>query len=56
MFDLTPETRLRNGLTRLEADLASGAWATKYADLLEMTELDVGCRLVVAEVNDKCEG
>jgi len=36
------------GLARLSADLEDGAWARKHGDLLEQTELDVGCRLVVA--------
>jgi SAM-dependent methyltransferase len=36
------------GLARLAADLADGAWARKHGDLLERTELDIGCRLVVA--------
>jgi SAM-dependent methyltransferase len=36
------------GIARLAADLADGAWARKHGDLLERTELDLGCRLVVA--------
>jgi SAM-dependent methyltransferase len=35
-------------LARLEADLASGAWATRHPDLLQCMELDLGYRLVVA--------
>ncbi len=36
------------GLARLEADLASGAWNRKHHDLLDLDELDVGYRLIVA--------
>ena len=35
-------------LGRLEADLASGAWARRYAHLLALDECDCGYRLVVA--------
>lgn len=33
---------------RLGADLESGAWARRYADLVDLPELDLGYRLVVA--------
>ncbi len=36
-------------LARLDADLASGAWARAYGDLLDLEHLDIGYRLVVAE-------
>ena len=36
------------GLARLEADLESGAWAERQQDLLELDELDLGYRLLVA--------
>lgn len=39
---------LSDGLTRLEADLTSGAWERRYADLLEREELDCGYRLIAA--------
>ncbi|MFN5903547.1 MAG: class I SAM-dependent methyltransferase [Novosphingobium sp.] len=35
-------------ITRLERDLASGAWATRHGALLALGELDLGYRLVVA--------
>jgi SAM-dependent methyltransferase len=41
------EAELADGLRRLRADLASGAWARRHADLLECEELDVGYRLLV---------
>jgi len=34
-------------LSRLAADLHSGAWATRHADLLDLNERDLGYRLVV---------
>jgi len=43
----TPE-ELAPGLERLRADLESGAWAERHADLLEREELDLGYRLLVA--------
>ena len=36
------------GLARLAADLDTGAWHERHADLLERDRLDVGYRLVVA--------
>jgi SAM-dependent methyltransferase len=35
-------------VARLAADLGSGAWAERNADILELDALDVGCRLLVA--------
>lgn len=40
---------LADGLARLRADLASGAWERRHGGLRERTELDLGYRLVVAE-------
>ena len=39
-----------NGVERLRADLASGAWHARHAALLAEDALDVGYRLVVAEL------
>ena len=39
---------LAPGLARLRADLDSGAWADRHADLLERDEVDCGYRLIVA--------
>jgi hypothetical protein len=36
-------------MARLAADLKSGAWATRNADLLCRDALDLGYRLLVAE-------
>jgi SAM-dependent methyltransferase len=45
---LTPE-EVDDGLTRLSADLDSGEWHRRNAALLELEELDLGYRLVVAQ-------
>jgi len=39
---------LGNAVSRLAADLDSGAWAERHAGLLTLPELDLGYRLVVA--------
>jgi SAM-dependent methyltransferase len=41
---------LAAGIARLARDLESGAWVRKYGHLLQRTELDIGYRLVVAEI------
>jgi hypothetical protein len=41
------------GLARLAADLASGAWYARHGSLLAAGELDLGYRLVVAEIPDR---
>lgn len=38
------------GLRRLRADLESGKWAARHASLLTLDELDLGYRLIVAEL------
>ena len=40
---------LERALAQLRADLESGAWQRRYADLLEREELDLGYRMVVVE-------
>jgi ubiquinone/menaquinone biosynthesis C-methylase UbiE len=44
------EEARRSGRERLAADLESGEWDQRYGHLREMRELDVGLRLVVAEL------
>jgi SAM-dependent methyltransferase len=44
---LTPE-EVEEGLRRLRADLESGEWRRRNASLLELEELDLGYRLLVA--------
>jgi SAM-dependent methyltransferase len=47
VFALIDEGCVERGLARLAADLESGAWERRHADLLELAELDCGYRLVV---------
>jgi len=42
------EEQIAPGVEQLRADLESGAWAERHADLLEREELDLGYRLLVA--------
>jgi hypothetical protein len=44
-----PEQDLADGSARLEGDLRSGEWDRRFGHLRELTELDVGYRLVIAE-------
>lgn len=50
MLALTAPSSLRKGLSQLRADLDSGEWTRRYADLLDRQELDLGYRLVVSEL------
>jgi SAM-dependent methyltransferase len=50
MFALTAESLLREGLSRLDADLATGAWTDRHTDLLDKPQLDLGYRLVVSDL------
>jgi SAM-dependent methyltransferase len=43
---------VEGGLARLRADLASGEWHTRHGYLLQEDALDVGYRLVVAQLPD----
>jgi SAM-dependent methyltransferase len=49
VFALMDPASVEEGLGRLAADLESGAWHRRHADLLELDELDCGYRLVVAD-------
>jgi SAM-dependent methyltransferase len=44
-----PANDLRPGLDRLRRDLETGAWHTRYRDLLNLNAIDAGLRLVVRE-------
>ncbi|GAB2658571.1 class I SAM-dependent methyltransferase [Prescottella soli] len=50
MLALTSRPELETGLSRLRADIASGGWERRYADLLELDSLDLGYRLVIADL------
>ena len=39
------------GLAKLRADVASGAWRQRYSALVDLAELDIGYRLLVADVS-----
>jgi SAM-dependent methyltransferase len=45
---LVDDADLQPGLARLSADLDSGAWETRNADILDLEALDFGYRLVIA--------
>jgi hypothetical protein len=47
-FLLLPPEELADGLARLSADLASGEWARRNAELLDLKAVDGGYRLVVS--------
>jgi SAM-dependent methyltransferase len=44
------EDELADGIARLRSDLESGEWARRHADLLDLEELDLGYRLLVASL------
>src|SRR5919199_3184901 len=48
-FALAADEDVREGLARLEADLATGAWDRRYGHLRTLPDLDLGHRLFVAE-------
>jgi SAM-dependent methyltransferase len=45
-FAQMDDERVEEGLARLRADLESGAWERRHADLLEFEEIDRGYRLL----------
>jgi SAM-dependent methyltransferase len=49
VFALLPQDEVAAAIEALRADLASGAWERRNADILERDELDLGFRVVVAE-------
>ncbi|WP_433930377.1 class I SAM-dependent methyltransferase [Sorangium cellulosum] len=49
-FALAEEGDVAEGLARLRADLASGAWDRKYGELRRRESLDLGHRVLVAEL------
>jgi hypothetical protein len=46
----TGDEALRGGLSRLADDLRTGRWHDTHADLTQLDSLDVGYRLVIAEL------
>jgi hypothetical protein len=51
VFSQVPEAAVTRALDRLRADLDSGAWARRHADLLELDELDLGYRVITVELD-----
>lgn len=47
--DHVPEAKVSSALKNLEDDLNSGAWAERYADLLDQETRDFGYRLVITK-------
>jgi len=43
-----PAAELESGLGRLAADLRSGEWKARHRELLDLDEIDLGYRLIVA--------
>lgn len=41
--------QVERGVARLRADLRTGAWEARHADLLQLDDLDLGYRVVIAE-------
>lgn len=50
MLALTPQRLVCEGLDRLRSDIDSGAWYLRHIDLLGRDSLDLGYRLVVADM------
>jgi len=49
VFHLLPADEVEQAVAQLRADLDSGAWERRYADLLDRDEIDLGFRVIVAE-------
>jgi SAM-dependent methyltransferase len=50
LFSMTPKSAVQQGLSRLRSDLSSGEWERRHQDLMQMTELDLGYRLLIADL------
>jgi hypothetical protein len=49
-FALAQDEDVKSGLDALRSDLESGAWDRSYGHLRTLTELDLGHRVLVAEL------
>ncbi len=49
-FAMLPDVELQVGMRRLEHDLADGTWRDRFGYLEQVEELDLGLRLVVAQL------
>ena len=50
LFTQSTPADVQRGIARLADDLASGAWAERYGDILTQSTFDAGYRLLVAEI------
>ncbi len=50
VWHLMPDAETESGLARLRADLQSGLWEERFGHLRSAPELDVGLRLITAEL------
>jgi len=50
IFRLLPDDEVGAGMSRLGADLDTGRWKARHADLLQRDALDLGYRIVIAEL------
>jgi len=48
VFSRLPAPAVAEGIARLASDLESGEWARRNAAILDLQELDLGYRLIVA--------
>jgi len=51
-FSMIPDADLESGVARLRSDLENGTWEERTGYLSRMSVLDLGYRLVIAEVVD----
>lgn len=50
LFALAAKPALQEGLSRLRSDLGNGKWECQHQDLLNIQQLDLGYRLLIAEL------
>jgi SAM-dependent methyltransferase len=48
VFARLPQRHVAQAIAQLADDLESGTWRRRHADLLNLEQLDVGCRVIVA--------
>ncbi|QLL05372.1 class I SAM-dependent methyltransferase [Mycobacterium vicinigordonae] len=51
LFSMTSSRDVREGVSRLRTDLRSGEWRRRHSELLSMPELDLGYRLLIADLS-----